>query len=221
MLIHQPKIRVVLVDELELIRSGLAHLVDEIPGVRVVGQASTSEAGLAALVEASPDVALLDYGLADVDAPKLLRRMREVCPQIPALVLSLRASIYYAMRALRAGAKGYLAMDSPTLEFTHAIMQVARGGSYVPPELRGELRRRLEAPGRRREGLDGLSEREFELLRYLSHGLTLQQCSIAMGVTDSTVSTFRRRLLDKLDAESNAQLVRIAIQSGLDDTCST
>lgn len=210
-------LRLVLVDDHAVIRAGLARLLDDLENVDVRGQASNAADAIPMIAEVEPDLVIADYSLPDKDAPELIADVLERWPKLPVIVLSIHENQHYALRALRAGARGYLVKSDAPEEVEEAIMAVASGESFITSRLRSSVTDQLLRPARDRSGLDRLSDREFQLLRFIVRGLSLQEAAVEMKVSESTVSTYRRRLIDKLGVKNNAQLVRLALEHGIDE----
>ena len=209
--------RLVIVDDHAVIRAGLARLLDDIYGVDVPGQTSSAADAIPMIAEVEPDLVIVDYSLPDKDAPELIADILERWPKMPVIVLSIHENRHYAVRALRAGARGYLVKADAPEEVEEAILAVASGESFITSRLRSSVTEQLLRPARDRAGLDRLSDREFQLLRFIVRGLSLQEAAVEMKVSESTVSTYRRRLIDKIGVKNNAQLVRFALEHGIDE----
>ena len=211
-MLSQHRIRVVLADDHAMVREALARILEDSGAVSVVGQASDGLQVLQTVEATKPECVVLDYSMPNLDAPgvidSLLRRQRG----IKILVLTVHENIHYAIRVLESGAHGYLIKSAAIDELVLAIKSVHSGGIYISPKVSDEVLQHLRRPKRERVGLEALSQREFDLLRLLGAAKSLQQCPKQMKVSTSTASTYRARVMEKLNLESTAELIRFALE---------
>ena len=146
---------------------------------------------------------------ATEDAPALIERLLRLPGQLKILVLTVHENIHYAVRVLDAGAHGYLIKSAAVDELVEAIDTVRQGRTFVSPRLSQDVLQHLRRPKRERVGLDALSQREFDLLRMLGAGKSLQECAAQMKVRTSTASTYRTRIMEKLNLTSTAELTAL------------
>jgi two-component system, NarL family, invasion response regulator UvrY len=207
-------IRLLIADDHPIVRSGLRRIAEEDEDIIVIAEASNGEEALSALCSAIVDIVLLDISMPGAPFIDTLKRLREKHPTVRVLVLSAHPEDQWAVRALRAGAAGYLTKDHSPDQLVAAVRRVFRGGRYVSPALAEQLASRLgaEFAGAPHELL---SDREFEVLRRLGAGYTVKQVASELRLSPKTVSTYRTRLMEKLAVTSNADLVRYASQHGL------
>ena len=210
-------VRIVLADDHAMVREALARILAEEPGIDVVAQASDGEEAAAAVEAASVDVLVLDYSMPRSDAPALIESLLTRHADLAILVLTVHENIHYALRVLESGAQGYLIKSAAADELVHAIREVQAGRIYLSASISQDVLQRLRKPRGKRSGLDALSPREFTLLQLLGSGRTLQQSATEMHVSVSTASTFRARILEKLELESTAELIRFALEHDLGD----
>jgi two-component system invasion response regulator UvrY len=208
-------IRILLVDDHPVVRQGIRQiLVDGLKAV-VVGEASDVATASARLQSDAWDVVVLDLTLPGASGLDLLKQIRRERPSLPVLVLSMHPAAQFARRVLAAGASGYLTKDSATTELVEAIEQVRRGRIYLgtqPPDWARTPTAASVLPHEK------LSDREYQVLRMLGSGLTVSEIAAAVGLSVKTVSTYRSRLLEKLNMHSNAEVMRYAIENGLMDS---
>jgi DNA-binding NarL/FixJ family response regulator len=207
-------IRLAIADDHPVVREGLRRVVTEDAGITVVGEAATAAELFKLLAAAAVDVILLDVSMPGATFVETVVELRERHPTVSVLVLSVHPEDQWAMRALRAGASGYLTKDQSPEQLVRAIRKVARGGKYVSESLAEQLagladRGRATAPHER------LSDREFEVLRALGSGMAVKEVAEQMKLSSKTVSTYRTRLLDKMGFKSTADLVRYVVGNGL------
>ena len=160
------------------------------------------------------DVMLLDVSMPGPGLVPLLQELRTAHPTLPVLVLSVHPEDQYAMRALRAGARGYLTKDHSPEELVAAVRKVYRGGRYVSATLAERLAAEFDAAGSSRAPHEDLSDREFEVLCLVGSGRSVTEVAATLGLSVKTVSTYRTRLLQKMAATSNADLVRYVATHG-------
>ncbi len=189
-------------------------MVEADPGLAISGEAGDAATLLAALEKTATDLVLLDVSMPGGPFLDTLRALRERHPSIRVLVLSVHPEDQWAVRALKAGASGYLTKDHSPEQLLEAIRRVYRGGKYVSPTLAEQLATHLDAAGQRAPH-ELLSDREFEVMRRLGSGLTVSQIASELAISAKTVSTYRTRILEKMAVASNADLVRYAARYGL------
>ncbi len=207
-------IRVLLADDHAMVREALARILDESGRITVVGQAHDGAEVLKVVESTDADCLVLDYTMPKLNAAQVIDAVLRRRPKIKILVLTVHENKHYALKALESGAHGYLIKSAAVDELVAAIEAVHSGEIYLSPGLSQELVQRLRSP-RAREGLESLSQREFDLLRLLGSGKTLQQCASQMKISVSTASTYRARVLEKLHLESTGELIRFALQNGV------
>lgn len=209
-------IRLLIADDHAIVREGLRRLLGECPDMEVREEASSGDEILSKLdaLDVDVDVALLDLSMPGPGFFELMRHLRERCPNIAILVLSMQPEDMYAVRALRAGAAGYVTKDHSPNELAKAIRRVASGGRYISAELAESL-----ALG---HGLDPdsqghaqLSNREFQVLCRIGAGDSVKEVAAQLDLSPKTVSTYRSRILEKLSLETTAELIRYAVEHKL------
>jgi two-component system, NarL family, invasion response regulator UvrY len=207
-------IRVLLADDHRIVREGLRRLLADAPDVQVVGEAMSGAEALAHLEGVATDVVVLDVSMPGAGFSDVLRTMRERHPSVRVIVLSAFAEEEYAVRALKAGASGYVTKERSPEELVSAIRAAAAGRRYVSPSvgelLAAEAARDAAVPARGK-----LSNRELEVLRLLGAGRSVKEVGADLGISAKTVSTYRTRLLEKLGLTTTADLIRYAIENKL------
>lgn len=203
-------IRLAIADDHPIVREGLRRIAVQDTGITVTGEAS-SAAELFRLLDGTPaDVVLLDVSMPGATFVETLVELTEKHPSVKILVLSVHPEDQWAMRALRAGAAGYLTKDQSPEQLVAAIRRVARGGRYISEALAEKLAG-LVHYGRTRAPHEFLSDREFEVLRALGSGMTVKDVAEQLKLSAKTVSTYRARLLEKMGLKSKADLVRYVV----------
>ena len=207
-------IRILIVDDHPIVRAGLRRIAEDDRGITVTAEAPTGDDALACLRQHVADVVLLDVSMPGSPFTETLRRLREEHPTVRVLVLSAHPEDQWAIRALRGGASGYLTKDHSPEQLLEAIRRVHRGGRYVSATLAERLASQLgqhftEAPH------EQLSDREFDVLRGLGAGHSVKDVAERLRLSPKTVSTYRTRLMEKLQLATNADLVQYAVTHGL------
>jgi len=208
------RIRIFIADDHPIVRQGLRRIVEEDPGMAIAGEAGDGAAVLTALQSTAADLVLLDVSMPGSPFLETLKELRTRHPTVRVLALSVHPEDQWAVRALRAGASGYLTKDHSPDQLLEAIRRVYRGGKYVSPTLAERLAEQLDGGGERAPH-ELLSDREFEVMRRLGNGLTITQIASELALSAKTVSTYRARILEKMAVETNADLVRYAARYGL------
>lgn len=207
-------IRLFIADDHPVVRAGLRGIVDGEPDFEVVGEACDGGDMLARIGRTPAEVLLLDVSMPGPGFLEVLRGLRQDHPRVAVLVLSVHPEDQYAVRALRAGAAGYLTKDHSPEELVAAIRKVHRGGKYVSPSLAERLAVGLEI-GASDSPHEQLSNREYDVLCLLGSGRTVKEIASRLALSPKTVSTYRARVLEKMKLATNADLVRYAAQHGL------
>jgi two-component system, NarL family, invasion response regulator UvrY len=208
--------KILIVDDHEVLRDGVKRVFDKQRGTAIFGEASTLQEALTLVREQDWDIVVLDISLGDRSGLEVLKELKEIRPRLPVLILSMHSEEQFARRALKAGASGYITKDSPRAELVKAVNKVMSGGTYVSPALAEKLIIYL------REDIDRplhetLSDREFEVLRLIASGKTVSEVASILSLGDSTISTYRGRILEKMGMKTNAELTHYAIQKKLVD----
>jgi two-component system, NarL family, invasion response regulator UvrY len=207
-------IRILIGDDHTIVREGLKQILAETANLMVAGEAGSGQEVLRRLREGSYDVVLLDISLEDRSGLDVLKHIRAEWPALPVLMLTMHPEEEYAVRALRAGAAGYLTKKSAATELVAAIQKVAGGGRYVTTSLAEVLARALE-PAAAAVPHETLSDREFQVFERLVSGERPSDIARRLGVSVKTVSTHRARILVKMNMQTTAALIRYAVQHQL------
>jgi len=206
--------KVLIVDDHAVVREGLKQILADAPDAVVVGEAATGEEALERVVSEHYDVVVLDISLPDMSGLEVLKQIRDLRPQLAVLILTIHPEEQYAVRVLQAGASGYMTKETAPDELTAAIKKVAGGGKYVSPTLAEKLAFSL-GPKAKAVPHEALSDREFEVLCMMASGKTTTQIAGELHLNKKTISTYRRRIMDKMGMETNVELIRYAIENKL------
>jgi DNA-binding NarL/FixJ family response regulator len=207
--------RILLADDHAIVRRGVRHLLAETFRDAIFGEAATAEEALEMLWKEPWSLVLLDISMPGRSGLDVLRDLKDARPATPVLVLSMHAEEQFALRVLKGGASGYVTKDSLEEDLARAVEKVLAGGRY----LSGALAERLAAvlSGVDQVPHEGLSDREFQVMRMLARGRSLKEIAGQLSLSVNTISTYRLRLLEKMNLRTNADLVQYAIRHGLMD----
>ena len=209
-------IKVLIADDHPIVRQGLRQILAGTADMEVAGEAVNSQEALDQVRMGGWDVLVLDITMPGRSGFDILKELKYEQPHLPVLVLSIHAEGQLAVRALKAGASGYVTKENAPNELVKAIRKVVSGGKYISPGLAETLAFGLEAVSDRPRH-ETLSDREFQVMQLMANGKTLTEIAGELALSAKTVSTYRTRLLEKLNLKSNAELMRYAIQNGLID----
>ncbi len=210
--------RILLADDHALVRAGIRELVQKLPGLEVVAEASNGRQALELIQTQPPDLVLLDIGMKELNGLEVAERLTREHPGVKALILSMHANEEYVLRALRAGACGYMLKDSAITELKLAIDTVLAGKTYLSPAISRSVidsyLNRTAAPPRK-NSLDLLTPRQREILQLIAEGNSTKEIAANLNLSAKTVETHRAQLMERLDIYDVASLVRFAIRAGL------
>lgn len=206
--------RVLVADDHAMVRRGIAAILANHSDLELAGEAENLRQLLERIREGDWDVVLMDLSMPGGSGLDMLKLIKHHWPKLSVLVVSMHPEEQFAIRVLKAGASGYLAKESAPHELVNAIRTVIAGRRYVSPDLASRLAGALgeETLG---EPHEKLSDREFQVLRMIGQGLTVTEIADELKLSPKTVSTYRARLLEKMEMENNAELMRYAIEHSL------
>ncbi len=208
-------IHVLLADDHSIVRAGLRRILEESGDIEVVAEAADGREAINKVQAEAVDVAVIDISMPGLDGLEVVRQLRALQPDLPILILTMHEEEQYVVRALSAGAMGYLTKRGAPEQLVHAIRKVHAGGRYLCDTAAESLAERLAAGSVGRDVLDSLSTREMQVLRFLALGKTVREIAETYHISPKTVDTYRFRLLKKLNLRNNAELSRFAIQNRL------
>ena len=209
-------IRALIADVHAVVRQGLKQILGDTHEMVVAGEAINGQDVLEKVRAETWDVVILDISMPDRSGLDILKQLRSERPKLPVLVLSMYSEDQYAMRVLKAGASGYLTKDSAPDELVKAIRKVVSGGRYVSPFLAEKLAFEIGADSGKLAH-ETLSDREFQVLRLIAAGKSVKEIAAELSLSVKTVSTYRTRMLMKMNLETNAELIHYAIRNHLID----
>lgn len=209
-------ISVMIADDHAIVRQGLKQILSETDDINVTGEAETGFQAIKIARQQDFDVMLLDISLPDRNGIDILKQIKKDRPNLAVLMLSMHNEHEFAIRALKAGAAGYLNKQSAPAQLVVAIRQVAAGDKYVSPAVAQELANSINTDADK-PLYTTLSDREYQTLCFIAEGKTLSEISAEMFLSPKTVSVYRARLLEKLSLNNNSELIRYAIKNKLVD----
>jgi two-component system invasion response regulator UvrY len=209
-------IRILIVDDHAIVREGLKHLLDIEQDMQVAGMAADAASAIRFSLETPVDLIILDISMPGKSGLDLIKDLKQVQPKARILILSMYPEDRFALRAVMAGASGYLTKEMASEEIVMAIRKIHSGRNYITNSLADKIADELQHPGARVPH-ELLSDREFEVFCMLASGKPVVEIATALSVSESTVSTYRTRILQKMNLKSNADLMHYAIVNGLVD----
>ena len=207
-------IKILIIDDHEIVRDGVKKIFEKEPGTATFGEAGAAQEALTLAREQEWDVAVLDLSLGGRGGLEVLKELKQIRPRLPVLILSMHSEEQYARRAFRAGAAGYVTKGSSRVELASAIDKVVKGGKYVTPSLAEKLVDTLDRNAQISPH-ETLSDREFEVLRMIASGKTVGEIAELLSLSNKTISTYRARILVKMEMKTNAELTYYAIHNHL------
>ncbi len=210
------KIRVMLVDDHDLIRYGLRRLLEDQAGIEVIEEANSGETALDRVRKTKPDVILMDINMPGIGGFEATSRLSKTHPECRVIVLTVHSEGPLPKRILEAGAVGYLTKGCPVEEMVEAIQKVHAGKRYIAPTIAQQLALSM-LPGEE-SLIDLLSQRELQVLIMISRGMRTNAISEQLSLSPKTISTYRKRLHEKLDVSNDVEMMHLAIKHGLLDS---
>jgi DNA-binding NarL/FixJ family response regulator len=210
------QLRIYLADDHTVVREGLKALINAQPQMEVIGEAGDGRTACEQVQELQPDVVVMDVSMPRLNGAQATAQLKQACPNVKVLALTVHEDKGYLRLLLEAGASGYMLKRAAAEELIHAIRTVAAGGVYLDPALAGKVVKSfVGAPADKGvfEGSD-LSDREAEVVRLIAAGYTNKEIASRLALSVKTVETYKARSMEKLGLDSRADLVRYALQRG-------
>ncbi|MEC0228489.1 response regulator transcription factor [Paenibacillus alba] len=211
-------LKVLVVDDHAVVRSGLIMLLHGKQGIEIIGEAADGEEGIRAALELKPDVVLMDLNMPGMDGLAATAELRRLMPSLAILILSMHDDDEYLFRAIHVGASGYILKSSPHEELLTAIRSVAAGNAYLYPtatkRLMNEYIERLKQ-GENKDTFDTLSEREKEVLALIAKGFSNKEIAEQLIISVKTVESHKSNVMEKLGLKTRPELVKFAVKKGL------
>ena len=209
-------INILLVDDHAIVREGLRRIIDDTKGLNVSAEASTGQGALALIYKNKFDLIILDISMPGINGLQTLKKIKKYNTKLPVLMLSMHAEEQYAMRAIKAGASGYLTKDSASEQLVTAINKIHNGRKYISQEV-AELLVTDIYHDEDKKLHEYLSDREFEVFKLIVRGKNIKNIALDLIISDKTVSTYRSRILKKLEMKSTSDLIYYAIENNISD----
>ncbi len=209
-------IRVLIADDHPIVREGLKQILSETTDIIVVDEATNGHEVLKYAWSNTYDVVLLDISMPGRDGLEVLRELKHQKPKLPVLILSMYPEEHYAIRVLRGGASGYLTKSSAPDELISAIRKVSTGRKYISSSLAERLTYELDRDADHPVH-EALSDREYQVMHMIASGKTIKEIADELFLSVKTVSTYRSRILEKMNMKNNAEIVLYAVQNKLVD----
>jgi NarL family two-component system response regulator LiaR len=212
-------VRVIIVEDLGLVREGIRAILSQVEDIEVVGEAASGEEGVRLAAQLQPNVVLMDQDMPEIDGPEATRQIKEALSGVEVIVMTDRLDVVKALEAIEAGATGYILKDIPAANLTAALRSVCNGRGFFHPEITRKLMDRLgrltrEERSRQIES-EGLTPRELEILAELTRGSKDKQIAAKFTVTEGTVKTHIGHILKKLACQNRTQAVAYVLRKGL------
>jgi len=207
-------IKLLIVDDHDLVRVGLRHIIGSAKNVEVVGEAGSGEEALKKNRQLKPDVILLDVSMPGLSGFEVTRRIKQVSPRTKIIILTVHAEAPYPSRLLDAGASGYLTKGCEADELLEAIDRVSQGDRFIGTDIAQQLALSL-LPGSEQSPFDDLSSREMEVALMLIQGMAVPEIATLLSLSPKTVATYKYRVYDKLEVNNEVALVKLALSFGI------
>ncbi len=206
--------KVLIVDDHELVRDGLARIIAEEFTITKLLEASNGNEGEKAARKGNWDIIIMDMSMPDKTGLEVLKELRSESIKTPVLILSIHPENQYALRVLKAGGNGYLTKDCPRAEFVNAVRIILSGKKFISASVAEKLAMRFD-DDMTKERHELISDRELEVLKLIASGKTVSEIAVELSLSVPTVSTYRSRLLEKMNMKNNAELTLYAINNKL------
>ena len=207
-------IRILIADDHAIVREGLKQIIGETSDMVIAGEASNGHEALNKVFKNDYDVVVLDITMPGINGLDVLKQIKAQRPKLPILVLTMHPEDQYAVRVLRAGASGYLTKESASDELITAIRKISAGRKYVSSSLAEKLAFGLEVDAEKPPH-ETLSDREYQVMCMIGSGKTVKEIADELFLSVKTISTYRTRILEKMNMKNNAELTHYAIKQGL------
>ncbi len=209
-------INILIVDDHVIVREGIKRIIDDTAGITIVAEASSGQEALDLIWKNKYDLILLDISMPGQNGLQTLKLIKKHDKHLPVLMLSMHAEQQYAMRAIKAGASGYLTKDSASTQLVKAIRKINDGRKFISQEV-AELLATDLFHEQEKDPHEYLSDREFEVLKLIAKGQSQKEIATDLSISHKTVSTYRSRILEKLNLQNNSDIIHYAIDYKLSD----
>ena len=213
-------IKVLLVDDHELVRTGIRRLLDDYADIEVIAEAESGELAITLAREHRPQVVLMDVNMPGIGGLEATRKLTQIDTDIKVIVVTIHLDEPFPTRLLKAGASGYLTKGCAVSEIVDAIRQVSKGKRFISTDVAQQLAMTM-LPGSDKSPFDSLSQRELQVMLMVTQGQKIQEIADKLCLSPKTVSTYRYRLFEKLDVKSDVELTHLAMRHGMIDENNT
>ena len=211
-------IRLMVVDDHELVRVGMRHILEDYPSIKIVGEAADGETAIRLNREVKPDVVLLDIRLPGLSGFEVTTRLKQLDPGLGIIILTVHEAAPFPGKLLEAGASGYLTKGCPATELVQAIRTVSKGGRHIGSRVAQQMALTM-LQGNKTSPFDGLSAREMEVMLMLVDGRKMADIANIMHLSPKTVATYKYRIFEKLETSSDVVMTRMAMRYGVLAPC--
>ena len=208
-------IRIIIADDHPIVREGLKKIMEKTSDIAVIDEVDTGEELLNKVSKNNYDVVSLDISMPGIGGLGVLEQLKKEKHKLRILVLSIHSEDHYAIRVFKSGASGYLTKDKAPFELVNAIRKVSKGGKYISPSLAEKLVFDLER-GEERLPHEKLSNREFQVMCMIASGKMMKEITEELSLSTSTISTYRSRILEKMNMKNNAELIHYVVIKNID-----
>lgn len=213
---HHPPVSVLIVDDHDLVRTGIKHMLSGAEGIRVLGEASTGETAVRMTRELSPDVVLMDIKMPGIGGLEATRKLLRILPGVKVLVVTVCEDDLFPSRLLQAGAVGYITKGASMEDMLQAIRTVHSGQRYISPEVAKQLALK-HLVDEHDTPFDSLSERELQVMLMITKGMKVQEIADRLCLSPKTVNSYRYRIFEKLNVKNDVELTHLAIRHNVLD----
>ena len=209
-------INILMVDDHLIVREGIKRIINDIPDMNIISEASNGNEAMELILKNTYDIVLLDISMPILNGLQTLKLIKKHNNKLPVLMLSMHSEEQYAMRSMKAGASGYMTKETAAQELVVAIRKINDGRKYISKEVAELLATDLYHEDEK-DPHENLSDREFEILKMIARGLTTKAIAAELIISPKTVSTYRSRILEKLDLHNNSDIIHYVIDYKLTD----
>jgi len=210
-------IKVMLVDDHDIVRTGIRLVLEKMSGIRIVGECNDGYEALAMVAEAKPDVVLMDVNMPRMSGLEATKKITDIDPYVKIIILTIHAKNPYPKQLLDAGANGYLTKGCAAAELEDSIRKVYAGQRYVGADIAQQMALSMLPGGQKDSPFDALTGREMEVMMLLVRGKKAKEIGRILDLNDKTVATYKYRILEKLDIKNDVKLTHLAIRHGILD----
>ena len=213
-------IKVLLVDDHELVRTGIRRLLDDFSDIEVIAEGDSGEEAIKLVREHKPEIVLMDVNMPGIGGLEATRKLQQIDPEIKVIIVTIHVDEPFPTRLLKAGAAGYLTKGCAVDEIVDAIRSVKNGKRFIGTDVAQQLALSM-LPGNDKTPFDALSQRELQVMLMVTQGQKIQEIADKLCLSPKTVSTYRYRLFEKLDVKSDVELTHLAMRHGMIDESGT